>query len=324
MADRLEFNTPVGRFVSGHPTEKQTTDFQGRPVAPDKQRISVGIAFPKGQNGIDELLGRIYNYGLQCYAAIPGGQRAYAEAQRWLDPNAAFSWKIKDGDLPNQDGTVNEHTRGSWVFYFSTTLPFKACNGLAANAEMPAGDIKRGWYVDMFANCSPNNLTDNNAGIYMNPSIMRLCGYGQEIVGGPSIAQAFGNAPAPVLPQGASTVPLAPAGAAPAGLPGAPVPGGQPPAYTPPAPQQAYQPQPAPAAQPAYAPPPTAAPAPAALPGFPPAQPIGNTLPGTGYPSNVQPHPTFVPGAPPQAAPVAPQQPAYAPPGINPATGLPY
>lgn len=290
MSDRFDFNTPGGRFVGGHPTEKQTHDYQNRPIAPEKQRISVGIAFPKSQDAaaqINVLLGQIYNFALGQYANKPGGQRAYAEAQKFVgDPNAKFSWKIKDGDAPNSDGTFNENTKNCWVFWFSTTIPFKACDGLQGNKEIDPATIKRGWYVDMFGNCSINGLTDDNAGIYLNPSIMRLIGYGPEIVGGPNIQQAFGNVPVPTMP-GASTMPVAPAGGIPQAAPT-------------PAPAPVGLPQAAPAGLPQQQP----------MPGFTPptAAPTGNALPATGYPSNVQPHTTFVPGAPApqQAAPAAP------------------
>lgn len=295
MADKqLVFNTPGGRYIGGSLTEKQTTDHLGRPIPEDKQRYSIGVAFPKANPAdttapINILLGQIYNHGLACFSSLPGGQAAYAQAQRWLDPNASFSWKIKDGDLPNAKGEFNEYSKGCWVFWFSSSFPVKAAhfeNGVTN--EIPPANIKRGYYVDVYGNCSPNDNTDNTAGMYMNPSVIRLIGYGPEIVGGVNVTQAFAAAPAPVLPAGASTMPVA----------GAPIPQQvAQPAYTPPAAQQ-----------------PPVASVPAQLPGFTPAPaptpaPIGNGLPATGYPTNVTPHTAFVPGAPQQQA-----QPAYAPP----------
>lgn len=282
MADKqLQFYTPGGRLIGGSLTEKQTTDHLNRPIAEDKQRYSFGVAFPKAADPaapINVLLGQIYNHGLTCYASLPGGQAAYAQAQRWLDPNASFSWKIKDGDAPLRDGTFNEHSKNCWVFWFSTNYLVKAGhfeNGVTN--EIPAANIKRGYYVDISGNCSPNENTDNTAGMYMNPSVVRLIGYGPEIVGGVNVTQAFANAPAPVLPAGASTMPVAGAP-----IPGAPVTLPQT-AQVPPAAVQA----------------PITAPAPAALPGFTP-QPIGNASPTTGYPTNVAPHTAFVtpPGLP--------------------------
>lgn len=280
MADKqLQFFTPGGRFIGGSLTEKQATDHLNRPIAEDKQRYSFGVAFPKGP-AMDALLGQIYNHGLACYASLPNGRAAYEQAQRWLDPNASFSWKIKDGDAPLRDGTFNDHSKNCWVFWFSTNFPVKAGhfeNGVTN--EIPAANIKRGWYVDISGNCSPNENTDNTAGMYMNPSVVRLIGYGPEIVGGVNVTQTFASAPAPVLPAGASVMPVA----------GAPIPGAP---VTPP--QAAYAP-PGAVAQPPVA-------APAALPGFTPPQaaPIGNASPTTGYPTNVAPHTAFVtpPGLP--------------------------
>lgn len=292
---QLDFNTPGGRFIGGDIVNKQTTDHLGRPIAPEKQRRSVGIAFPKSQDQnapINILLGQIYNHGVSSYSQKANGQFALAQAQRWLDPQAEFSWKIKDGDAALQDGSFNENTKNCWVFWFSTTFEIKAAifeNGVTTQID-PA-TVKRGWYVDIFGNCSINGNLDKTAGVYLNPSVVRVIGYGPEITGGVSVTQAFANAPAPVLPAGASAMPVA----------GAPIPGqvAQPPVVA--APAQQYAP-PAQAALPGFTPPP-----PQAAP-----QPIGNGLPATGYPTNVTPHTAFVPGAPAPTAQVG----AYTPPGL--------
>jgi hypothetical protein len=153
-----------------------------------------------------------------------------------------------------------------------------------------------------------NGATGAQAGIYLNPNIVRLLGFGERIMSGPTPDQAFADRPA-ALPAGASATPVA--GPMPAQQPQQPMGGGMPA-------QQpnsrwavvclhssrnsrwavvcAQQPQqPMSGNMPAPGMPTGAGGQPAGLPGV--SAPQGAAMQtATGYPSNVQPHNGFVNG----------------------------
>lgn len=324
-SEKINFTTPVGRIISGSLTEQNKHAYdskapngRGVELPQDKWYYWFRVAFLKTQAGgtagdINGLLNLIYGHTLKSYQAIDRSGGIVARAQSGpMDPHSTFAWKIEDGDAVGADGKrkFGEEAAGSWLFSMRSAYPIKCANGLAANAECPPDMIKRGYYVDIYATCSINDQTDHTAGIYINPGIVRLVGYGAEISGGPSIAQAFGSAPAPQLPPGASAVPVA--GTMPAPMPGQPqttapaagpmpmpVPGGVPMPSAVPAGYAMPAPQPQPGAygaMPGMAQPQTAYPGnPAPMPG----QPQTTSVPG--YPQFVpgyQPQPALMPGQP--------------------------
>lgn len=288
MSDKLQFNTPKGRFVSGSLTELVTKDRNGRPIDPDKQRREFGLAIPKDDPALPQLLQDIAAYAKSAYASHPVIQQ---RIDGWFQTMTGFSMKISDGDKPAvSTGRVNENTAGCLVIWFSTALSINVCG--PDNVQIDPASIKRGWYIDVAGTCAVNNLTDHNAGIYMNPNWVRLREYGQEIVGGVDAATAFGGTTHAALGP-------APAGNV-QGMPGGGMPGAQQPAPMPGMPQ-------ANPTQPAATPPATpqqGAPMPGAPAGMPQtgAAPVpgGQTAspgeaPQTGYP----PHPgVMMPGTP--------------------------
>lgn len=301
------YTNAIGRFVSGSMTDKRTKDTNGRPIEEAKQKFEFGIAFPKSDPDMARLFGEFNAFIGAQWAADPQKTQALAN---WFQTMQGVPMKISDGDKPNNKGQVNENTAGCFVFWFSSTYPIKCCD--PANQEIPAESIKRGYYVQVAGNIADNGLAwqvdGKGAGIYMNPSVVRLVAEGEIIAGGVDAATAFGGTQAPVgaLPPGAmplgtavTAAPAAPATAmpaaapaaapvaAPAAAPAAAVPGmpvqQAAPAAAPAAPAAAPAPHPTilnqPAAQPATAAVPAAAPAaaPAAVPG----------MPGTGLPTGL-------------------------------------
>lgn len=267
--ERINYVTPVGRITSGSVTEKRTQNHLGQPFAPEDQDHYIGLAIRKDQPGINEFIGMLYNHALASYGRVQGGQNIiqYIQGQQW--PNG-FHWKIKDGDKPNAKGNLDANAAGCWVLHMSTKFPFKACN--AQNVEIDPATIKRGYYVDIAGSVAINGMMDATAGIYLNPSFIRLQAFGDEIVSGPSMEQAFANAGPVALPAGATLAPVAPVGT---GLPGTGLPGVGLPQAAPVAPLPVQ-----------------AAPLPAT------GQPILPTASPTN-PVAFQPHPTFLtPGAP--------------------------
>jgi hypothetical protein len=236
--EKLQFFTPVGRFVYGDLTTKRDKDNQGRPIDADKQRYEFGLAIRKDDPAVGALIQQIAGYAYNTYAT-----RAPHIAQRvssWMQTLDGFSMKISDGDKANQRGQVNPNTVGCYVFWFSTSIDIIGASAAHANAQIPLTNIKRGWYVDVAGSAAVNGLTDNNAGIYLNPTVVRLVAEGDEIVGSVDPQAMFANHAAPVaLPPGARPVGSAPQPPAGTGMPGAGMMPGMPaaaqPGFTPPA-----------------------------------------------------------------------------------------
>lgn len=225
-APREYFTLPVGRLIMGDPWNKQTKDQNNRDIEPDKQRFFFGVAVEKSAPGVNEVLGGMQQNALAGYAHAPHIQ---AVVQQGLAAQG-FSWKVQDGDEMVVNATTgqtelrNKHAAGCWIFKFSTTLPINPAmyppNGAT---PVPCGQdqIKKGYYVQVAGSHQVNGNVDHTAGLYLNPQTIAFVAYGEEIVGGPSLEQQFGNAGhGGYMPSGASATPLAPAGGA--GMPAGP------------------------------------------------------------------------------------------------------
>lgn len=302
--------TPPGRIVWGNPQKAfpKTNQQTRQPVLKDGKQVmqySFGLAIPKNE-------------------FQPTWQAIAAEAMK-LYPNgvfpADFAWKFKDGDSADRQGkpySAREGYGGNYVLSISTEFPipiYQFNNG--AYVQVGENGIKTGDYARVELNITAHS--GQSPGVYINPTMVQLLGYGQAIISAGNPMEAFGAAPPP-LPPGASPTPVsgAPAGVMPpgyGGAPGNPTMPGMPPAAGFPA-NGAVPPMMNPAA-----------PQPTAPGGFPSP---------TAYPSNpgYQPNPQFVQnatGAPPPAmpgmtapaagAPAMPGQPRIT--GYNPVNGQP-
>lgn len=267
--EAIAFITPVGRVIWGSIYERATEDYDGKPYEAGKGPYQFGLAIRKDDPGVGDMLTKIYQQAMAGYATNAGLQQRIGQEWQSGFAGLSFRFKIKDGDKPNAQGQINDNARGCWVFSMQTSLDFKACN--AQNVEIDKKAIERGYFVDVHLGVKVNDNVDATAGVYLNPNVVRLIAYGEKIVGGISIDDAFKGHAAPVnLPPGASATPLAPGG-----MPAMPGASGAAPAAT------------SPAAQPVATPPmPTASPS--SMPG----------APGGGAPA-AQPHTAFVTGLPP-------------------------
>jgi hypothetical protein len=276
----INLTTPVGRIVQGDLAKaqpvldnlgKQKLTRDGHPAI----QHFISLAIPKTP-------------GHTHWAQTDWGKQIWDEGNRAhpnFAPHPTFSWKIEDGDsvIPNKKGKKNvdrEGFPGNWILKFRSGFLPKTYNADGSLA-IPADQIKCGYYVQV--NCSVAGNTGESPGVYLNPNMVALSGYGEEIIAGPDASEAgFGAAP---LPPGASATPVG--GFVPPAVPGAPVP------TTGVAPAVPFTP-----AAPAAAPFPPAITAPA-TPNFAPAA-IPTTSPSSPPPIN----PAFL--APPPLAPIPP------------------
>lgn len=295
QSGKIEFLSPVGRMVGGHPMEKNDKDINGRPMlttaGQPTQKYVVILAFAKGDPEFDKF------WGLLASAA-PG------QLPPW-DPACRFSWKVQDGDGLDGNGKPNntkEGYPGHWIVKFQSSFAprcfYLGRYGGGDQIQDP-NVIKRGYYGRVSGTIEPNGNAQK-PGLYVNLNMFELVALGPVITSGPDAAAVFGAAPAVVLPAGAQALPgnvgTPPAAGVPSGVPHAAPP------MTPPAA------------------------APAAVPGSVPTTPHATILNGPGA-SAPPAMPGAVPGlgVPPAAGfptpgAAAPAAPNYGAPGVPPGT----
>ena len=248
----IQITTPVGRIVQGKLWEPQE-------VKDQKGAAKIGT---DGEPLVDFYfaLAIVKTPGHTHWSQADWGRQIWEEGNRahpTFAPHPNFSWKVEDGDsqIPNKKGKRNcdrEGFPGHWILKLRSGFAIPTYNA-DGSAPMPANAFTPGNFAQVLISVKGN--TGDTPGVYLNPVMAALSGYGAEIVMGPDASEAgFGAAP---LPAGASAAPLA----APAGLPAPPAP-----AYVAPALPQAL-PTPAVTALPAVAPAPTfpSSPAPVAV-----------------------------------------------------------
>ena len=245
----FETTSPVGRLVQGDPmTPYGVTKTVGgvkQPVTDpatgkQAQAYFFAVAFDKNNPEWQALYGQMWQ---EARAGFPH----LFDPQTGACKRADFSWKVIDGDGHDQNGqpySDKEGFAGHYVVRFNSQFPTKCFHkgkyDPMQQIQNPQ-EVKRGYYVRVGLTCKPN--TGDSPGIYVNPTMLELFGYGPEIVGGANAAAVFGQAAAPTyIPQGMSAAPTM---AAPGMQPMAPAPGMQhAPQPMAPAPGMQHAPQP--------------------------------------------------------------------------------
>lgn len=202
MTDKVELLTPAGRMVQGHPFEEQTKDANGAPLVvktgPNagqaRSEYFFAIAIPKNDPEWAALWGQIYAVG---QAAFPGGE--------FNTP--AFAWKVKDGDDPKHANKTG--FPGHWIINCSSGFLPKVYTRNGEAQIVDPKQIKRGDYIRAYISIKGNG-SPLQPGVFINPSMVEIIGYGEEIITGPSGEQVFGGAPVAGMPAGASATPTAP------------------------------------------------------------------------------------------------------------------
>lgn len=194
---------PVGRLVYGSMTEGSSKKADGSPrVGKDGQpatEYGFGVAIPK--NG--EVHWNQTPWGAQIWNA------ALAAFTQGQTQRPDFSWKIIDGDstIPNRNNNKpcdQEGYKGHWIVRFSSYFAPRTVDAKGTSA-IPPESIKRGYYVQVFADYSDNNPSQT-PGMYINHRFVSLQAFGAEIQGGMDASEVgFGQA---ALPAGASAMPI--------------------------------------------------------------------------------------------------------------------
>lgn len=246
---QLDFGLPPGRAVSGNFAVPSEKDYYGKDR--DKPQFYFAVAVSKQDPRTGQVNQNIMGHAWHSYAGLQGGQGVQQAIQSAPigarippDFRAPFAWKIEDGDAP--ENAQKEGWAGCWVYKFTSTFPIKCCD--QNNNQIDPRVVQLGWFVEVSASCVINGIVGDTAGVYLNPSYVRVgVNSAPVIVPGKTAEQAFGAAPMQ-LPAGA---------------------GG----YQPPQNQQAYAPPPPQSPQGNYPPPAHGAYAPPAAAGS--TQPAG-------------------------------------------------
>lgn len=199
----INFTTPVGRIVQGElwkPMEQKDQKGVVKLGADGKPLIDYYFA-----------LAIVKEPGHTHWAQTAWGRQVWDEghaAHKGMADSPAFSWKIEDGDsqIPNKKLKKNcdrEGFPGNWILKLRSgfAIPTYNANG---SEQMAPEAFKTGHYAQVLVSVKGN--TGETPGVYLNPVMVALSGYGIEISNAPDASEAgFGQAP---LPAGASAVPV--------------------------------------------------------------------------------------------------------------------
>jgi hypothetical protein len=226
---KIDILTPVGRLVAGDVFKANTVDPQGRPLTiksgpnagQTRTEYYFAIAIPK----TDPTYNTAVLAKLQA-AAKAGFPTMFDANGQCVRPD--FAWKVVDGDsnVPNQNNTIpstKEGYPGHWVLSFKGGFAPKAYTKGGEAVITDPEQLKRGYYIRVYGSVAANGDMQK-PGVFLNPNMVELVGYGDEINSGPDGAAVFGGAPVANLPAGASVTPLAGTPMAmPSQMPAAPV-----------------------------------------------------------------------------------------------------
>lgn len=240
----MKYTSPIGRIVQGNGLTPNPQFIKGTTTPKlgknGQQQVNwyVNVAFDKANPKTGEMIAAIYTEAARLYPALfPYGYQPAARADTQPPLNAGgcirndFAIKVIDGDTYDTNSgkphSAKEGWAGHWVVKISTYAgAMRVVNGLTGNSpitEVGSGPnhIKTGDFVVCCLDISSNGWAgdaQSKPGIYMNPDLLQLVGYGDAIISGPNpdemlkgAAEAIGG----YVPAGMSTTPTA------AALPGA-------------------------------------------------------------------------------------------------------
>lgn len=218
MTKRL---SPIGRIVQGNPLVGNL-QFDDRTKQPkmkadgsgQQENWYINVAFDKKDPDTLAMVGEIYAEAARSFPQLfPNGVNF--QAANFGCVRADFAVKLIDGDGLDANGqphSKKEGFGGCWIVKISTYAGAMRCvNGLQNNAPITDPEqIHTGNYVRVALDFKTNGWAGDGSskpGLYMNPDLVQLAGYGQKIVGGPDANVVFA-APAAYVPAGMSTTPV--------------------------------------------------------------------------------------------------------------------
>ena len=194
--DVVNILTPVGRMVQGSPFEEQTTDMKGKQLTnaqgQPRSEYFFAIAIPKTDPAYAAMYAQIQAV---AQAGFPGGQFNLP----------TFAWKIVDGDQPPHN--AKEGYAGHWILRISGGFQPKVYTKGGEAVIVDPNQLKRGYYIRAYLTVKANGDA-TYPGIYLNPSMVEVVAFGEEIQVGPDGGAVFGGDPA-ATPAGASATPMA-------------------------------------------------------------------------------------------------------------------
>lgn len=239
----MKYTSPIGRIVQGNGLVGSPQFVQGTQTpklnAKGEQQVNwyVTVAFDKANPKTQEMITAIQTEAARLFPALfPYGYQPAARADTQPPLNAGgcirndFAFKLLDGDGYDANGkahALKEGFKGCWIVKISTYAgAMRIVNGLNNNAPITEvgkepGKIKTGDFVICCLDINTNGWkgdAQSKPGIYMNPDLLQLVGYGDEIISGPNADEMLKGAAAAAggyVPAGMSTTPTV------AALPGA-------------------------------------------------------------------------------------------------------
>lgn len=231
----MKYTSPIGRIVQGNGLIGNPQFVQGTQTPKlgknGEQQVNwyVSVAFDKANPKTGEMIAAIFTEAARLFPALfPYGYQAAARADTQPPINAGgcirsdFAYKVVDGDGYDANGkahALKEGWKGCWILKISTYAgAMRVVNGLKNNETITEvgnepGKIKTGDFVVCCLDISSNGWkgdAQSKPGIFMNPDLLQLVGYGDPIISGPNpdemlkdVAAATGG----YVPAGMSTTP---------------------------------------------------------------------------------------------------------------------
>lgn len=238
MAEVIDFLSPVGRLVQGHPMEGQTKDSKGVPytiktgqnAGQPTTKYFVALAIPKNSPEWPEFYAKLDQAARSGYPQFFQGPVGADGRPTCSHPR--MTYKVSDGDGIDSNGKPNNQKpgwAGCWVVKFASNFKPRSFNYGKYDPTQEITDpnaIKRGWWCRVGGTIEAN-IGSDVPGVYVNLGMFELTStQGDIIVSGPDASEVFSRA-APALPPGVVAgnhhAPSLPgAGGAPAGMPGLP------------------------------------------------------------------------------------------------------
>ncbi len=165
--------TPVGRMVQGSPFIANDKDHLNRPLT-DKAgnpRVNYFFAIAIAKDNPDFPA----FYAIMQQAAVSG-----FPAGEYQKPD--FAWKLDDGDALNKQAKPG--FAGHWILKCSNGFMPRVFNTGATAQITDPNMLKRGYFIRALVSIKGNGAVGKE-GLYVNPSAVELCGYGEEIISGP-------------------------------------------------------------------------------------------------------------------------------------------